>query len=111
MDITFKNRHIEKVFNFEKELSKKFALKNGRLIIRRIMLLKAATCLAEVPHTKPERRHELTGKRRAQFAVDLKHPYRLVFKPNHKPLPKKDDGGLDLNRITAITILGVEDYH
>lgn len=81
------------------------------MIMRRMDLLKAAPCLNEVPHEKPERKHELKGKRRGQFAVDLKHPHRLIFKPSHNPLPKKDDGGLDLTRITAITILAVEDYH
>ena len=50
-------------------------------------------------------------KSSGQFAVDLKHPYRLIFKPDHNPLPRKDDGGLDLTQITAIKILGVEDYH
>ena len=111
MDITFKNRKLEKIFNSEKELCKKFGQENGRLIMRRMMVLNAAPCLVEVPDKRPERRHELKGNRRGQFAVDIKQPYRLVFKPNHKPLPRKDDGGLDLERITAITILGVEDYH
>jgi len=42
---------------------------------------------------------------------NINHPYRLVFKPDHDPLPRKDNGGLDLEMITGITILGVEDYH
>ena len=111
MDITFQKRTTEKIFNSEKELIKEFGPENGRLIMRRMLVLKAATCLIEVPYTKPERRHELSGNRCGQFSVDLKQPYRLVFKPNHNPLPKKNDGGLDLKQITAITILDVEDYH
>ena len=45
------------------------------------------------------------------FALDISKNYRLVFEPNHKPLPKNKDGGLDLTRITSIKILRVEDYH
>jgi len=59
----------------------------------------------------PERKHELKVDRKGKFTVDLKQPYRLIFKPNHRPLPRKDDGGIDIKRVTFITILGVEDYH
>lgn len=79
--------------------------------MRRMLVLKAARTLQEIPVHPPERRHELKGQRKGQYAVDLKQPHRLVFKPNHDPLPRKSDGGLDLGAITAITILKVEDYH
>ncbi|HBF43624.1 MAG TPA: system killer suppression protein, partial [Desulfobacteraceae bacterium] len=74
----------------------------ARLIMRRMAVLRASPVLSEVPHKKPERRHKLSGKRSGQFAVVLKHPFRLIFKPDHEPLPRKDDGGLDLTQITAI---------
>ena len=105
MDIAFRNKTLKKVFNSEKELKKEFGTEKARLIMRRIAVLGASPLLAEVPHTKPERRHELSGKRSGQCAVDLKHPYRLIFKPNHEPLPRKDDGEIDLTQITAIKIL------
>ena len=111
MDIDFQTKSLAKIFNSEKELNKKYGPKNARCIMRRMTVLMTSPTLAEVPHTKPERRHELSGRRSGQFAVDLKHPSRLIFKPNHNPLPRKDDGGLDLQRITAIMILKVEDYH
>ncbi len=74
-------------------------------------LLKAARNLSQVPAEKPERCHELSGKRKGTFAVDLKHPFRLIFEPADEPVPKKDDGGIDLKKVTMITILSVEDYH
>ena len=58
--------------------------------------------------------HELTeGRRRGQFhlSVDLDHPYRLIFVPDHDPIPKREDGGLEWSQVTAIKILGVEDTH
>ena len=74
-------------------------------------VLKNAPNLSDVPATPPMRLHQLTGNREGQFAVDLAHPYRLIFAPNHKPLPTKEDGGLDRGKVTAIVILEVVDYH
>ena len=59
----------------------------------------------------PTRLHQLKGNRDEQFAVDLVHPYRLVFEPNHDPLPRKVDGGINLEQVTAIKIMEVVDYH
>ena len=77
----------------------------------RIAVLKAAPCLADVPVIKPDRMHELSGSRKGSFAVDLKHPFRMVFEPAEEPLPKKEDGGIDLDKVISIRILSVEDYH
>ncbi len=111
MDISFNNKKLEKAFNSEKKLIKQFSKENARYIMRRMMVLKAAPSLAHVPYRPPERRHELTGDMKGTYAVDIKHPYRLTFEPNHNPLPLKKDGGIDLEKVTSITILEVEDYH
>ena len=79
--------------------------------MRRLAVLEAANSLIEIPVTPPFRRHKLGQNRKGQIAVDLEHPFRLVFKPNHNPVPVKTDGGLNLKKISAITILEVEDYH
>ena len=31
--------------------------------------------------------------------------------PNHEPVPRKDDGGIDLDKLTSIIIIEVVDYH
>ncbi len=56
-------------------------------------------------------RHELTAERKGTFAVDLIHPFRLIFKPSEKAELRKEDGGIDLEKVLSITILKVEDYH
>lgn len=64
------------------------------------------------PKSKPSRCHELTqGRRSGQLSVDLDHPYRLIFVPNHNPVPEREEGGLDWSQVTAIKILSVEDTH
>ena len=77
----------------------------------RMAVLRAIQNLALVPETPPDRRHKLSGDRDGQFAVDLVHPYRLVFEAGHDPVPRNDDGGIDTGQVTAIRILDVVDYH
>jgi len=80
-------------------------------IMTRLSVMKAARNLGVVPETRPDRRHQLRGDRAEQYAVDVVNPHRLVFEPNHDPIPRKDDGGIDVDRVTAITIIDVIDYH
>lgn len=111
MDISFRTRKLEKTFNSLAGLQKAFNVQMAKAIIKRMAVLKNSRHLGMVPTTKPERRHQLSGDRDEQFAVDLVHPHRLVFEPNHDPLPRKDDEGIDLEQVTAIKILEVIDYH
>ncbi len=55
--------------------------------------------------------HELTGDRGGQLSIDLDHPYRLIFIPDHDPIPTRTEGGLDWNRVTRILILEIADTH
>lgn len=111
MDIAFRTRKLEKTFNSAGELQKAYGARMAKAIMIRLAVLKAARTLDLVPTTPPDRRHQLRGDRDEQFAVDLVHPRRLVFEPNHDPLPRKDDGGIDVEQVTAITIIDVVDYH
>lgn len=111
MEINFQNRKLDKIFNSAKGLQKQYGERMAKVIMNRLAILKAARSLALVPITPPERRHQLGSARKGQYAVDLVHPYRLVFKPNHEPLPRKQDGGIDTEQVTAITIIEVVDYH
>lgn len=111
MDIAFRTRKLEKAFNPMAALRKTYGAQMAKVIMMRMAVLKAARNLALVPTTRPDRRHQLRGDREEQFAVDLVHPHRLVFEPNHEPIPRTDDGGIDTEQVTAITILDVTDYH
>ena len=111
MDIAFTNSRLRTVFNSEAKLCQKYGQRNARLIMRRMVVLKEAPTLADVSHQRPVRRHQLTADRQDQFAVYVEHPKRLIFELNHSPLPRAEDGGIELSQVTAITILGVEDYH
>lgn len=114
MDISFKNKKLAKTFNEGKQLVKIHGQSRAKKIRVRLKALRAAVSLKDFspPKSPPERCHELTeGKRAGQLSVDLDHPYRLIFIPDHDPVPKIDDGGLDWSQVTAIIILGIEDTH
>ena len=113
MDISFKNTKLEKEFNEGKKLEKVYGILRAKKIRIRLTELRAASTLHDFwpPYKGPSRCHELTGGRKKQLSVDLDHPYRLIFEPNHSPIPLKPDGGLDWKLVTAILIIGVEDTH
>ena len=103
----------------ERELKGMLAQQNtvrAKRLSLRLHELFGANTLADLgpPLSGPARCHELVGGESHNLhhiSVDLEHPYRLIFVPEHDPLPFREEGGLDWSRVTAITILGVEDTH
>ncbi len=111
MDMSFASRKVQKLCSSEKERRGKLGPRNAELLERRMDQLEAAQTLEDMRSLPAVRCHELRHDRKGQLAVDLVHPKRLVFQPNHDPVPYKEDGGLDWSRVTAILILEVVDYH
>jgi plasmid maintenance system killer protein len=73
--------------------------------------LAAAENLETLRKVPQLRVHELSGDRAGQISLDVKHPYRLLIIPDHEETPRKEDGGLDWQKITKVKVLGVEDIH
>ena len=111
MKIETKTHRLAKTLNSEHKMRKEYGERMSETLAKRLAVLANAPNLAAVPTDRPERRHALKGQRASQQAVDLVHPYRLVFTPAHDPPPERPDGGLDEERVTAITIIEVVDYH
>lgn len=80
------------------------------MLKRRIVSLEAASTLANLEGV-PGRCHQLGADRAGEFALDLRGSFRLVFGPDHDPLPLLDDGGLDRSKVTKVVIREVVDYH
>lgn len=80
------------------------------MLKRRLATLRAAPTLKDMDGA-PGRCHALSANRAGYFAVSLWGQYRLVFAPNHEPVPRLDDGGIDRAGITRIEIIEVVDYH
>jgi len=111
LDIIFATGKLEKEFNSHKLLVKRHGPRRAELIERRTLQLRAAQVLEDLFTLPQVRCHELKGDRAGQLSLDLDHPYRLIIEPAHDRMPRKPDGGLDWNKVTAVMIVGVEDTH
>lgn len=110
MEITFKNKKIQKIFNSEKELIRKYGKKCAQKIAARLDDLEAASNL-ETLRSLPGRCHELKGDKKGSLSLDLEHPLRLIFEPSNENIKKKEDGGLEWISVVAVKIISVEDTH
>ena len=83
----------------------------AKKVNQRMKELRAADNLEDFMSIPAARCHLLHGDKKDCYAVDISGNHRLIFEPDHNPLPKKDDNSVDHLRITDIRILNTEDYH
>ena len=110
MEITFSSNKLEKQLTNPRDRAKAFG-QIARKVSQRYEELKSSDALSVMRLFPAAGCHELTGDRKGELAVRVSGNYRMVFKPNHDSIPRKEDGGLDWDAVTAITILEITDYH
>ena len=98
MVITYKNKRIEKVCTDAKTAEMTYGQDMADKIHQRVDEINAADTVELMIQFRIGRCHPLSQNRKGQYAVDLVHPYRLVFE-------KK--GG----EIQIANILEIVDYH
>lgn len=98
MKITYKNNKIKKVCTNVSEAEKRHGLEMAEKIMLKIDQISAALSVEMMIQFRIGRCHQLKGNRKNQFAVDLVHPYRLVFE-------KKG------TEIQIANIIEIIDYH
>jgi plasmid maintenance system killer protein len=111
MKIHYRTRKMERLCNRVDVMKRKLGEEMANTLQNRLTLLENTPTLAGIPATPPPRCHPLHDDREGQFAVDLKHPARLVFLPANDPIPTTVDGGIDPTRVTEVEILEIVDYH
>lgn len=107
MDLEFKSNKIKKQCENPKIAQKEYGTQIGNRLTQRVIELSIAKSLLDISKIPAARLHKLEGLRSGEYAVDLVHPYRLVFKPI---LENKDD----INKLQCINIVRIEeviDYH
>lgn len=98
MQIEYKNRGLGKVCTDAHEAEKKHGKKMAEKIHQRIDEISAADSVETLIQFRIGRCHALTGDLKNQYAMDLVHPYRLVFEKN----------GME---IQIVRIMEITDYH
>ncbi|EKS34235.1 hypothetical protein [Afipia broomeae] len=111
MQIRFANAKLQKTVSVEKTLTKAFGPQMAKRIKAGLAVLQAADDLARVPTTGSIRCHQLSNNRDEQFAIDLVHPKRLVFEADHDPIPRREDGGIEKDKVSRIVVIEIIDYH
>jgi len=111
MKILFRTQKLRKQCNFLDKARRTFGDSCGRLLLQRLNEIRFSDTLAVLMTLPGAHCHALTGNRKGQYSVDLAQPYRLVFEPAEGSSAKREDGSVDLTRVTAVRILDVEDTH
>lgn len=112
MEIFFRTKKLHKQCNKRKKCIKTFGQICADKIRARLDDLIDSPNLEFVRQYLPQARlHALQGNRKGQYALDLEHPKRLIIKPHHNPLPELPSGGTDLEKITKVLVIEIDDYH
>ena len=111
MDVYFGASDLARCYERSRIAIRTWGDQGGRRYIQRINELKAAPTLADLRRLPQVRLHALTGDRDDQFAVDVEHPKRIILEPYGEPESYLGPSGIDENKVTAITVIEVLDYH
>jgi len=113
MDLYVSDRNLRRAID-DGTVGQRYGTDMAKKIKLRLAVLRAAESLGDFwpPKSGPERCHELKGDRAGTFSVDLKQPYRLLFKPI-EPAPPLDRSAerQRWQAITATDIVAIEDTH
>lgn len=108
MKLEFKSRKIKKLCENPKEAQKEYGSQIGCKLTLRVNELRAATSLLDISKlSRVNGFHSLHGDREGEYAVDLVHPFRLVF----RSIIDDDNNTGDLSSIDIIRIEEVVNYH
>ena len=109
MQINYQTRKLCKLCENSQHAVKKLGVDSAHKLRSRISDIEAASNVRDLPPLGDP--HPLVGDRRGQFAIKLADGARLVFCPDHNPVPTNDGGGIDWTQVTAVTIVFIGDYH
>jgi len=114
MKVYITDKKLKTALEDEAICRKRYGAEMAKKLAVRMAEFTAAKSLLDFwpPKSKPERCHELEADQAGIFSVDLKHPYRLLFKPIEDPseMPHNDERQR-WSRIESIEILYVKDTH
>ena len=108
MDVDFSDEKLRDLCEHQATAERRLGKIGARRLRSRVADLLAAASVADLVAGRP---HPLVGNRLGQFALDLDGGRRLVFEPNHDPVPGKEDGAIDWTLVTRVRIVFIGDYH
>lgn len=110
MVIIFRNNGLRKLCNSFSIAKRKLGENCSKKLFQRLDEIADSDNLSIFKKVHP-RLHQLKGRQSDQWSADLQHPFRLIFKIANDPVPKLEDGGINLEKVSIINIWNVEDTH
>lgn len=101
MKVHFKTKKLKKLLEDCSALTKKYGKENALKIVQRINELESSPSLSDLPPTA--KTHPLSNNRNGQYAIHIKHPYRIILEPKGDSKKPED--------ILEIEIIEIIDYH
>ena len=114
MEIFAKNKKLKGALDDEAVCKQRFGADMTKKLRLRLGALRAADSLATFwpPNSGPERCHELKGDLEGTFSIDVKQPYRLLFKPIEDTPPQDRTNEQERwGSIAAVEVIGIENTH
>lgn len=108
MDVDFGDKKLRALCEHQATAVAALGKNGARKLAARLADLMAAARVVELVAGHP---HPLTGDRAGQFALDLDGGRRLVLEPDHDPVPRKEDGGIEWAQVTRVRVAFIGDYH
>lgn len=109
MDIRYKDSKLRRLCENNREAQRKLGADCARKLQARLSDIEAAASVRELPPM--DNPHPLRHDKQGQFSISLAGGSRLVFEPDHHPIPREQDGGIHWAEVTAITIVFIGNYH
>lgn len=98
MEIRYRTKKLEKKCTDLKTSIKEYGQETAEIVQRRLDQLSAADSIEQLVSARIGGCHALVGNRKGEYAMTLKHPYRLIFMEYHE----------DIN---TVIITEIVDYH
>lgn len=108
MQVNFKDARLQRQVSSEKELTKSHGADLAKQFKIRIHHLESTPNLEEL-QKMPGTWELLKGERKNQISARLPNGKRLIVTPDEPQF--KEDGGLDLSKVTSITVMKIDNYH
>lgn len=108
MDIDFATAKLRALCEQHARMVGAFGLPCAKKLQNRLADLEAVAFVTELVAGRP---HPLKGGRLGQFSVDLHGAVRLVFEPDHVPVPRNADKSIAWNQVNKVRIVFIGDYH
>jgi proteic killer suppression protein len=108
MDLSFLSADLRKLCEVSSVAQRRLGRDSAKRLRTRLAELLAAAAVSELVAGDP---HPLVNDRAGQYSLKLAGGHRLVFAPDHEPVPMLDVGGIDWRRVTKVQIVFIGDYH